>query len=112
MPNVILLLGAGFSKNWNGLLATEVTEDLTSRLQSDSSLCDLLNSIIYPETHYFIARQELIDLRKFTVPTTATPLKLFATNAKKTDASVRVRTVRAAASNTNYEVLLALQSCP
>lgn len=27
------------------------------------------DALIYPETHYFIARQELIDLRKFTVPT-------------------------------------------
>lgn len=27
------------------------------------------DALIYPETHYFIARKELIDLRKFTVPT-------------------------------------------
>lgn len=27
------------------------------------------DALIYPETHYFIARAELIDLRKFTVPT-------------------------------------------
>lgn len=27
------------------------------------------NALIYPETHYFIARKELIDLRKFTIPT-------------------------------------------
>jgi len=27
------------------------------------------DALIYPETHYFIARQELIDLRRFTVPT-------------------------------------------
>lgn len=27
------------------------------------------DAMIYPGTHYFIARQELIDLRKFTVPT-------------------------------------------
>src|SRR5450755_2011605 len=27
------------------------------------------DALIYPETHYFIARQELIDLRKFTIPT-------------------------------------------
>ena len=27
------------------------------------------DALIYPETHYFIARQELIDLRKYTVPT-------------------------------------------
>jgi len=28
-----------------------------------------MDALIYPETHYFIAREELIDLRKFTVPT-------------------------------------------
>jgi hypothetical protein len=27
------------------------------------------DALIYPETHYFIARQELIDLHKFTIPT-------------------------------------------
>ena len=27
------------------------------------------DALIYPDTHYFIARQELIDLRKYTVPT-------------------------------------------
>lgn len=27
------------------------------------------DALIYPETHYFIARQELTDLRKFTIPT-------------------------------------------
>lgn len=27
------------------------------------------DALIYPETHYFIARQALIDLRKFTIPT-------------------------------------------
>lgn len=27
------------------------------------------DALIYPETHYFIARAELIDLRKFTIPT-------------------------------------------
>jgi hypothetical protein len=43
MPNVILLLGAGFSKNWNGLLATEVTAHLMSRFQSDANLLALLN---------------------------------------------------------------------
>ena len=43
MPNVILLLGAGFSKNWHGLLATEVTNDLMSRLQDDAYLLELLD---------------------------------------------------------------------
>src|SRR3990167_5245000 len=27
------------------------------------------DALIYPGTHYFIARQQLIDLRKFTIPT-------------------------------------------
>ena len=27
------------------------------------------DALIYPGTHYFIARKELIDLRKFTIPT-------------------------------------------
>jgi phage terminase large subunit len=27
------------------------------------------DALIYPDTHYFIARQELIDLRKYTIPT-------------------------------------------
>ncbi len=27
------------------------------------------SALLYPKTHYFIARQELVDLRKFTVPT-------------------------------------------
>ena len=43
MPNTILLLGAGFSKNWNGPLATEVTAHLISLLQGDAYLCDLLH---------------------------------------------------------------------
>jgi phage terminase large subunit len=32
--------------------------------------CSLIfgDALIYPETHYFIARQELIDLRKYTIP--------------------------------------------
>jgi hypothetical protein len=43
MPNVIVLLGAGFSKNWNGALATDVTAHLMSRLQGDDYVCDLLH---------------------------------------------------------------------
>jgi SIR2-like domain len=43
MPNVTLLLGAGFSKNWHGFLATEVTADLMSRLQDDTYLLELLD---------------------------------------------------------------------
>ena len=32
--------------------------------------CSLIfgDALIYPETHYFVARGELIDLRKFTIP--------------------------------------------
>lgn len=43
MPNVVTLLGAGFSKNWNGLLATEVTAHLMAQLQSDAYLFNLLH---------------------------------------------------------------------
>jgi hypothetical protein len=49
MPNIILLLGAGFSKNWNGPLATEVTAHLMSRLQDDASVCDLLNKMNFED---------------------------------------------------------------
>jgi hypothetical protein len=43
MPNTILLLGAGFSYNWNGRLASEVTNDLMSHLQGDDYLLYLLH---------------------------------------------------------------------
>jgi hypothetical protein len=43
MPNTILLLGAGFSYNWNGRLVSEVTNDLMSHLQGDDFLLDLLH---------------------------------------------------------------------
>jgi hypothetical protein len=43
MANAIILLGAGFSKNWNGLLATEVTAHLMSHFQSDFHLFNLLH---------------------------------------------------------------------
>jgi len=49
MPNIILLLGAGFSKNWNGPLATEVTAHLMSRLQDEASVCDLLNKMNFED---------------------------------------------------------------
>jgi hypothetical protein len=49
MANAILLLGAGFSKNWNGLLATEVTTHLMAHLQSDSSLFNLLNNMSFED---------------------------------------------------------------
>ena len=35
------------------------------------------DALIYPETHYFIARKELIDLRKFTIPTIHEVFKKF-----------------------------------
>jgi hypothetical protein len=47
--NVILLLGAGFSKNWNGPLATEVSAHLTSLLQSDLYVCNLLNRMKFED---------------------------------------------------------------
>lgn len=49
MPNILLLLGAGFSKNWNGPLATEVTAHLMSRLQGDAHVCDLLNRMNFED---------------------------------------------------------------
>jgi hypothetical protein len=49
MANVILLLGAGFSKNWNGPLATEVTAHLMSLLQNDAYVCDLLNRMNFED---------------------------------------------------------------
>jgi hypothetical protein len=35
----LLLLGAGFTRNWNGWLAGELADDLISRLPSDEELC-------------------------------------------------------------------------
>jgi hypothetical protein len=43
MANAIILLGAGFSKNWSGLLATEVTAHLMSHFQGDFHLFNLLH---------------------------------------------------------------------
>src|SRR6266478_2019831 len=43
MANTALFLGAGFSKNWHGLLATEVTAHLMSRFQGDAYLFNLLH---------------------------------------------------------------------
>jgi hypothetical protein len=40
--NCILLLGAGFSRNWNGRLASEVRSELSTRLQGDQHLERLL----------------------------------------------------------------------
>jgi len=40
--NCILLLGAGFSRNWSGRLASEIRSDLQAALHSDSHLLRLL----------------------------------------------------------------------
>jgi hypothetical protein len=42
--NCLALFGTGFSKNWNGRLAREITADLQSRLQNDTYLLNLLNT--------------------------------------------------------------------
>ena len=43
MPiNTVLLLGAGFSKNWYGLVAKQVTSELMARLQNNTQLTDML----------------------------------------------------------------------
>jgi len=49
MPNSILLLGAGFSKNWNGLIAREVTNDLMAQLQNDAHLLALLDQMNFED---------------------------------------------------------------
>ena len=41
--------GAGFSKNWGGPLATDVTIHLKSLLQSDARVCDLLNGMNFED---------------------------------------------------------------
>jgi hypothetical protein len=42
--NCILLLGAGFSRNWNGRLASEVRSELQTRLHGDQHLQRLLQN--------------------------------------------------------------------
>jgi len=49
MPNAILLLGAGFSKNWNRLIASEVTNDLMAQLQNDANLLALLHRLNFED---------------------------------------------------------------
>ena len=50
MPtNTFLLLGAGFSKNWNGFVASEVRSDLMSRLQSNAQLITILNRMNFED---------------------------------------------------------------
>lgn len=41
------------------------------------------DALLYPETHYFIARKELNDLRKFTIPTIHEVLHSFGLDVKK-----------------------------
>jgi hypothetical protein len=43
VPNFVLLTGAGFSKNWGGIVAREVTNALMSRLQNNPYLLQALN---------------------------------------------------------------------
>jgi hypothetical protein len=43
MPNFVLLTGAGFSKNWGGLVAREITNALMSQLQNNPYLLEVLN---------------------------------------------------------------------
>ena len=50
MPiNSVLLLGAGFSKNWDGLVARQVSSDLMARLQSDAQLTRMLNRMNFED---------------------------------------------------------------
>jgi hypothetical protein len=63
MPNIILLLGAGFSKNWDGPLATEVTAHLMSRLQSDQYVCDLLNKMNFEDVLFKLQTDFLLPGR-------------------------------------------------
>lgn len=60
MPNNILLLGAGFSRNWNGLLASQVTSDLMGRLQSDAQLRALLNKQNFEDVLAQVQRDYLL----------------------------------------------------
>jgi hypothetical protein len=50
MPNTILLLGAGFSRNWGGLVANQVSNDLMARLQSNAQLTSMLNRMNFEDT--------------------------------------------------------------
>jgi hypothetical protein len=50
MPNTVLLLGAGFSKNWGGLVASQVGYDLMARLQGNAQLTAMLNRTNFEDT--------------------------------------------------------------
>jgi hypothetical protein len=78
MPNVILLLGAGFSKNWNGPLATEVTAHLMSRLQGDAHSLELLNRMNF-EDALFELQTEFLLLGRSSYPPQETRLNNFQT---------------------------------
>jgi SIR2-like domain len=43
MPNFVLLTGSGFSKNWGGFVAREITNTLMSQLQNNPYLLPALN---------------------------------------------------------------------
>ena len=43
MPNFVLLTGAGFSKNWGGFVAREITNALMSQLQNNPYPLQALN---------------------------------------------------------------------
>lgn len=43
--NYVLLLGAGFSRNWNGWLAEEIMGDVLGRVANDQELVALLNRV-------------------------------------------------------------------
>ena len=46
MPNFVLLTGAGFSKNWGGFVAREITNALMSQLQNNPYLLQALRSAV------------------------------------------------------------------
>lgn len=54
----VLLLGAGFSRNWGGWLASEVMGELCGRLADDGYLLQLLRKTPNFETVYGQVRQE------------------------------------------------------
>ena len=60
MPvNAVLLLGAGFSKNWNGLIASQISSDLMSRLQTDAQLIAMLNRLNFEDALTEVQREYL-----------------------------------------------------
>jgi hypothetical protein len=49
MVNAVLLLGAGFSRNWGGLVSSQVTSDLMGRLQNDARAAAMLNRMNFED---------------------------------------------------------------